>query len=226
MVAGCEARVPVGAPVEYAHVVTGVLQDRTIARLVVPDAASRVQVVLANIPGLLYRISTPAGSGLTPRVTRRGAVVRAGLAPTGQDGPDEVRIVLNRGVRWDIRLPAGAGEQSLDLARGRLTRLDVGASGLVELRLPRPYGTVPVTLTGGIGTLSVIAPQGAPVRLHLAGGAGSALTPWTADEELPPATTLAPAIWLTARDRYAVRAKAGIGILSLRRTEMSGAGSR
>ncbi len=54
------------------------------------------------MPGLLYRISTPADSGLAPRVSGRSGRFQAALLHTGRDGPDEVSIVLNRDVRWDI----------------------------------------------------------------------------------------------------------------------------
>ncbi|WP_250008968.1 hypothetical protein [Actinoplanes sp. M2I2] len=216
-ITGCERPVPVGAPDPGERVVTGPLQRRTGARLIVPDAASRIHVVLATLPGLLYRITTPGRSGLAPSVTRRGGTVLVALRPTGADGAHELRIVLNRAVRWDLRLPAGAGEQRLDLDRGRVTRLVVGPSGLVELRLPAPVGTVPLVLTGSIGTLTVSTPRTTPLRLQLAGGVGSALTPWTADEELPRATVLTPAIWPTARHRYWLRARSPIGLLTLRR---------
>ncbi|MCO8276983.1 hypothetical protein M1L60_41035 [Actinoplanes sp. TRM 88003] len=218
-ITGCEKTGTTALPEAREHTVTGPLQNRASARLFVPDASSRVHVVLANLPGLLYRITTPAGSGLKPRVVRRGGLVRLGLLPTGGKGPDEVRIVLNRTVRWDLRFPAGAGEQRFDLSRGRITRLDLGTAGLIELRLPEPGGTVPLTFTGSVGTLSVTAPRSTPLRLYLAGGVGSALTPWTADEQLPPATALAPAIWPTARDRYWLRVRAPVGLLSLTRAE-------
>ncbi|MBL7261939.1 hypothetical protein JKJ07_47485 [Actinoplanes sp. LDG1-01] len=214
--AGCEAR-GTEPPAPAQHVVAGPLEGRTGAVLVVSRAASRVRVVLANIPGMLYRITTEADAGLTPRVTSRGGQVRVALLPSGGTGPDEVSIVLNRNVRWDLRLPAGAGEQRLDLTRGRVSRLTVGASGLIEVRLPHPYGTVPLIVTGGVGTLAVTAPRGVPLRLNLARGARSALTPWTADEEIPPATTFAPAVWPTARDRYSLRTRSTVGILALRR---------
>ncbi|HET6533905.1 MAG TPA: hypothetical protein VFH03_25250, partial [Actinoplanes sp.] len=110
--------------------VAGSLHGRTGAYLLVRDAASRVEVRLADLPGLLYRISTPAGSGLAPRVTGPTGRIRVGLQSTGEDGPDIVTILLNRSVRWDIRLPAGAGEQRLYLAEGSVTRLDLGSSGL------------------------------------------------------------------------------------------------
>ena len=217
---GCDEHDPEPVPSVVGtreNVAVGPLQGRSGAFLTVGTAASRIQIVLAALPGLLYRISTPAGSGLAPRVTGHGGRVRATLRPTGADGPHEVRIVLNRDVRWDIRLPAGAGEQRLDLARGRVTRVVLGPSGLIEMRLPHPQGTVPLTLTGGVGTLTVTAPAATPVGLRLDGGAGSALTPWTANGEVPPGARFAPAIWATSRDRYALRARSTVGRLTMRR---------
>ena len=196
------------------HVAAGPLLDRTGAYLTVADAASRVQVTMATLPGLLYRISTPGDSGLAPRVTSENGNVRARLLPTGADGPDEVRIVLNRDVRWSIALPAGAGEQELDLRRGRLTRLGLGAAGLVELRLPAPSGTVPITLDGPVGSFVL---SGGPVRLELDQGAGHAALPWTsAGEEINSRAVVQTPGWARTVDRYAVRAHAGIGALTVR----------
>ncbi|HEX9999356.1 MAG TPA: hypothetical protein VGB74_02785, partial [Actinoplanes sp.] len=96
VLAGCHAEVPEpDSKVGAEHVTTGRLAGRTGAFLTLSDAASRVQVVVGKLPGLLYRISTPAGSGLAPRVRRDGGRVRASLRPASGDGPDEVRIVLN-----------------------------------------------------------------------------------------------------------------------------------
>ena len=206
MAASCRSSDP-APPVAPDIVVSGALMGRTGAYLTLRDAASRVRVVTAALPGQLYRISTPAGSGLAPRVTGQGGRIRAALHPTGADGPDEVRIVLNREVHWDIRLPAGAGEQQLDLARGRVTRLELGVSGLIELRLPRPAGTVPVTLLGSVGAVNVTVGAGTPMRFRLAEGAGSTTG-------LP--AGLEPPEWRTARDRYAVRARSAVGSLLLR----------
>jgi hypothetical protein len=140
------------------RVVAGALRGRNIAKLLVTDAASRVQVEAVELPGLLYRITAPAGGGLVPRVTTIRGLVRVALRPTGGSGPDTVRIVVNRAVRWDIRLPAGAGEQRLDLSTGRVTRIELGASGLVEMRLPRPSGRVPVVFRETVGTLVMSDP--------------------------------------------------------------------
>jgi len=198
------------------RVVAGSLHGRTGAYLMVRGAASRIDVRLAELPGLLYRISTPAGSGLAPRVTGGDGRVRVRLSPTGDDGPDTVTILLNRAVRWDIRLPAGAGEQRLFLAEGSVARLDLGSSGLLDVQLPRPVGTVPVTLRGGVGSVSVVAPRDAPVRFRLLGGAGSVDTPWTAGNGALVGAVLADPRWPAVADRYAVYARAGVGSLTLR----------
>jgi hypothetical protein len=168
---------PVPGTVARGHVLDGALHDRTGAFLTVCDAASTLHVRLAELPGLLYRISTPAGAGLAARVTGPAGRVNLGLRPNGDLGPHAVTIELNRAVRWDIRLPAGAGEQHLDLRRGRVTRVDVGASGLVDIRLPRPRGTVPITLTDAVGNVRLSAPAGTAVRLDLRAGARSVVMP-------------------------------------------------
>jgi hypothetical protein len=212
---GCR---PATTPVQVREtaqesVVAGALHGRSGAYLIVRDAASRVEVRLAEIPGLLYRISTPAGSGLAPRVTGGLGMVRLGLRPTAGGGPDTVLILLNRRVRWDIRLPSGAGEQRLDLADGRVARLDLGSAGLVEVTLPRPVGTVPVRLTGGVGD-AVFTGFG-PLRFSLRDGVGTIRTPWAAADGSPPGSVLVQPGWVDARDRYAVYARTGLGRLTV-----------
>jgi hypothetical protein len=195
------------------RVVAGSLHGRSGAYLVVRGAASRVDVRLAEIPGLLYRISTPADSGLAPRVTGGDGMVRLGLRPTGDDGPDLVTILLSRRVRWDIRLPSGGGEQRLDLSDGKVARVDLGSSGLVDVTLPRPVGTVPVRLTGGVGDVTFTGYG--PMLFSLRGGSGPVRTPWVTAGRAPPKTVLRQPGWLTTPDRYAVYARTGLGSLTV-----------
>src|SRR4051812_9504701 len=63
-------------PATPGHELAGSLHGRTGAYLTVADAASRVDVRMAGLPGLLYRITTPSGSGLAPRVTGPDGRVR------------------------------------------------------------------------------------------------------------------------------------------------------
>ncbi|MFC3990204.1 hypothetical protein [Actinoplanes siamensis] len=199
------------------RVQAGPLPNRTGAWLTVHDAASRIQVRTATLPGLLYRVSSAPDAGVAPVVTRRGGRVEVRLRATGSDGLDEVRIVLNRDLRWDLRLPAGAGEQQLDLRGGRVGRIDLGACGLAEVRLPEPAGTVPVTFTGGVGAVVLAADTSAPFRIRLDGGAGAVVTPWTTSNGTPMGAVLQEDGWHRAADRYEVRAAAGTGSVLLRR---------
>lgn len=210
------AIVPASRPAGPEHVVIAPLEGRTGAYLTVRDAASRVRVTLAVLPGLLYRISTPAGSGLEPLASGADGDIQVRLRPTGDDGPDDVRVVLNRDVRWDLRLPAGAGEQQLDLTGGRVARVDLGPSGLAEMRLPAPDGTVPVTLTQSVGRVVMVVPA-APVRLRLDLGAGAVVTPWEVRAAAGAGEVLEEPGWSAARDRYTVVARSGVGSLFLHR---------
>ncbi|RAK38437.1 hypothetical protein B0I29_105385 [Actinoplanes lutulentus] len=202
-----------------ARVLAGPLQARTGAWLTVGDAASRVRVRFAPLPGQLYRITTAPDAGVTPVVFRRGGRVVVRLRVTDGDGLDELRIVLNRDVRWDIRLPAGAGEQQLNLRQGRVNRVVLGSSGLAELSLPDPVGTVPVTFTGGVGAAIVTAATGAPFRIRFDQGAGSVVTPWTANNGTPAGTVLREPGYRRAADRYAIRVRSGLGDMTLRRRD-------
>jgi hypothetical protein len=188
------------------HVLAGALRGPGGALLIVRDAASRVEVRLTELPGQLYRISTPADSGLVPAVTRPRGRISVGLRPTGADGPDTVEILLNRSVRWDIRLPAGGGEQHLDLAAGRISRLAVGSgTGLVSLRLPPPRGSVPIVVAGAVGEVAVAVLPGTPLRLHLRGGADRVAVPWSSRPRAEPAgAVLGPPGWRRSPNRYAV----------------------
>ncbi|MEU4558090.1 hypothetical protein AB0F72_06865 [Actinoplanes sp. NPDC023936] len=201
------------------RVLAGPLQRRKGAWLTVGDAASRVRVQFAPLPGQLYRITTGPDAGVAPVVFRRGGRVVVRLRVTDGEGLDELRIVLNRDVRWDIRLPAGAGEQQLNLRHGRVRRVVLGSSGLAELSLPDPVGTVPVTFTGGVGSAVVTARTEAPFRIRFDQGAGSVVTPWTANNGTPAGTVLREPGYRRAADRYAIRVRSGLGDMTLRRRD-------
>jgi hypothetical protein len=194
----------------------GSLNGRTGALLTLSSAAAVVDLRLTDLPGLLYRISTPAGSGLAPKVTGADGMVRLRLIPTGEDGPDRVTILLNRHVRWDLRLAAGAGEQHLDLTRGRVGAVLVGAgAGLVRLRLPRPRGTVPIRLSGAVGSAQLIAPAGVPVAVRLARGATAMRLPWPARAPARVGATVRPPGWFLADDRYLLDARGDVGSVTV-----------
>jgi hypothetical protein len=204
------------APVRLPRQLDGSLDGRTGAHLTLGSAAAAVDLRLAALPGLLYRIRTPGDSGLTPRVTGRPGFVDVRLTPTGEDGVDRVHILLNREVVWQIRMTAGAGEKRLDLSGGRSSGIVLGGgAGLVRLRLPRPHGTTPVRLAGAVGALDVSVPASVPVRVRLGGGATAVTVPWPAPAAYRPGTVLTAPAWHTATDRYVIDSRSALGALTV-----------
>jgi hypothetical protein len=195
--------------------IAGALGGRTGAYLTLSDAAGRVDVRFADLPGLLYRVTTPYDGGLAPRVDGPPGHPRVRLRPTGGSGPETVAILLNRTVRWDIRLPGG-GEQRLDLRAGRLARVRLGGGGLVGLQLPAADRTVPITVAGSVGDFTLAAPARTALRLTLRGGAGRAAVPWAAGRAAGPGTSLTTPGWAGADDRYAVDVHGTVGALTVR----------
>ncbi|GAA3342000.1 hypothetical protein GCM10020358_35410 [Amorphoplanes nipponensis] len=78
-------------------------------------------------------------------------------------------------VAWTLRLAGGPAEQVVDMGAGGVAGIEVtGATGRLVLRLPRPEGTVSISVQGPVGELIVRTPTGTPVRLRLRGGATTA----------------------------------------------------
>lgn len=205
-----------GGRKDVEHHASGPLRDRTRARFELVSPAARVTVRTGDLGPDLYRISTPDDSGLAPAVTDTGEAVRLALTDTGGPGPDTVDIGLNQRVRWSVHLGAGAGEQRLDLATGTVSGVELSAGAAhIELRLPRPQGTVPVRMSGGAGRFDVRVPAGVPVQLRLASGAGTVSVDGAVRSGLGGGTVLTPQGWSATADRYAVEALAGVAALTV-----------
>ena len=85
-----------------------------------------------------------------------------------------VDLTLNDQLPWVIGLSTGASQTSLDLSGLKVSSVTVesGASS-VKLILPKPAGTVPVTVSGGAMHLAIQRPAGTPIRVSSSGGASS-----------------------------------------------------
>jgi hypothetical protein len=137
------------------------------------DSATSVRLHAADLGDDLYRISSPAGSGLLPRVVRSGAEVRLFLAPSAQPGTGVVDVAVNATVGWTLRLDAGVAESVLDMAAGKVDGVELsGGASRIELILPRPQGQLAVRMTGGVDQFLVKLVKLTPVRVRADSGAG------------------------------------------------------
>ncbi|GAB3937662.1 hypothetical protein GCM10027614_16280 [Micromonospora vulcania] len=123
-----------GAVAAGEQMLTAPLAGRRQATFVLADGLSSFELRVADLGEDLYRISSPAGSGLVARPELLGETVRLGLAPTGASGARAVRVLLSERVGWRLQLAGGVSSQVLDLTRARLLGVDLaGGSARTEL---------------------------------------------------------------------------------------------
>jgi hypothetical protein len=188
------------------------------ASLVVVNGATTVSVRSADLGDTLYRITTPADSQIAPSVAELSDRFQVHFNGTGQPGPSVAEVLLNKDVRWNVRLGGGASESLVDFSTGRLTGLEFSAgSSRIEVKLPRPTGTTVVRMSGGASDFIVRAPSGVPVLARMTGGAGSVTIDGQRRSGIAGNTELTPSDWDGATDRYEIDAVAGVSSLTVDR---------
>lgn len=181
-------------------------------RLIFKRGASRLTIGADASIDDLYRASF---EGKVPRFEVDGGTVtvtyRLGLHPPKGE------ITLSGRIPWSVEGHMGMSDVALDLGATRLLDLDIaGGSSKMELRLPRPEGTVSVRIGGGASRMEVIRPAGVPVSIRVGSGA-SHLT--VDDVEIDAAAGRrewrSPG-YETAPDRYDIRIGAGASAITVR----------
>ena len=225
--AGCAMVAAITGPVRLiGHAVpasashTAALPDRGQRRasLVLLEGAASVTVSSAALPGQLLRAWTPADSGIRPQLVVTAGTVQVDLDGTGRSGPGALSIQLSSSVRWQLRFSGGSSHTDLNIGNGHVSGIDFTAgSSVIAMTLPRPSGTVTITLAGGASQVSVRLPAGVPARLRLYGGASAATVGGRSYTGIAGGTVLTPSGWTAAVDRYDVAAPAGVSTISVTR---------
>ncbi|WFE99051.1 hypothetical protein [Micromonospora sp. WMMD964] len=179
---------------------TAPVAGRRTGTFVLADGLSSFDLRVADLGDDLYRITSPAGSGVVGRPVVSGETVRLDLADSGERGPGAVRVLLNERVTWRLHLVGGVSRQVLDLTRARLLGVELaGGSSRTEILLPaiteagtdngpgtgsapgtgkgpgspEGSGILTVRLTGGTSQLDIRLAGETPVRVRVGAGAGS-----------------------------------------------------
>jgi hypothetical protein len=183
------------------------------------SGVTAVTVRTEDIGDDLLRVSTPDDSQIAPVVNGEDPI-RVLTEGTGAPGPSIMDIRLAKGLRWNLRFSGGAQDQVVDLRAGGVSGVDFAAGVTrIELSLPKPSGAVTVRMAGGASEFVIHAPDGVPVRLRLAGGAGSATVDGNARSGIAGGTVIEPDGWSSATDRYDVDATAGVSSVVVDRKE-------
>jgi hypothetical protein len=199
-----------------AHVATLSASGQRGASLAVLSGAASVTVSAASMPGVLVRAWTPANSGIRPELVNVDGTVQVYLASTGNSGPAVVWIRVSSAVRWRLQFSGGASQTSVQMGNGQLTGIDFSAgSSLITMGLPRPAGTVTITLAGGASQVNVAMPAGVAARLQLFGGSSVAVLGGQTYTGIAGGTVLTGPGWGTAAHRYDFAAPAGVSQITV-----------
>jgi hypothetical protein len=191
-----------GAGTRPTDAAAGSIDGRTAAVFELARAAPTVIVRSGELGGSLYRIS-----GAT--VEQSGDVVRA----IG-DNQDTMTVELNYHITWQLRLSDGAMSETLDLRKVPVSGIEIsGNAGSVDLTLGEARGSVPVGVSGRVGTFAVHLPADLAMQVHVAGGADRVTLDGVTHTGVAAGTRFAS----DAADRYDIDATARIGTLTVDR---------
>jgi hypothetical protein len=196
--------------------VSGPVNGRESARFELVDGAGSVRLRADDLGDDLYRVTTPAGSGVTPTVEEADGAVRLHL-PAGEHGsPAEVTIVLNNAVRWTLQMDGGTAQTTVDLTGASVDGVDLhGGASRIDLTLPVPTSVVPVRMTGGVDQFLMKLAGATPVRVQVQSGAGQVTLAGATHKGIAPGQSFTANGWGNGEAGFDVQAVAGMSALTV-----------
>jgi len=205
-----------------SHVVSLSAGGRTSAALEVTAGTPVLDVSVARLPGTLLRVSTPDDAPVRPVLSGSAPIVLslAGAAAVGGDhgGGYAVSVVLSSAVVWSIDFAGGTQRTDADLRGGKVGGIAVTAgSDILDVSLPRPAGTMPFLLAGGVSQFLLSLPGGVPAQVTV--GAGASYVSVDDQDRIGVAggTVISPPGWATATSRFDIDATSGFSRLTVSR---------
>jgi len=213
-----------------SHVASMPRDGRAIAALKVADGTPVLDISVGRLGGTLLRVSTPDGAPVRPVLSGSELIVLslAGTPPgpaddRGKGSGYAVQVVLNSAVTWSLDLAGGTDRTQADLRGGKVGGIAVTAgSDILDVSLPRPAGTLPFLLAGGVSQFLLSLPGGVPARVTVGGGASSVSVDGQDLTGVAGGTVLTPPGWATAGSRFDIDAMSGFSRLAVSRWPSAG----
>jgi hypothetical protein len=207
----------------------------TRAELKVTSGTAILDVSVGKLGATLLRASTPDGAPVRPVLSDPGLIVLS-LAGTGpheqgsggppaqrQDSGYAVKVVLNAAVTWSLDLAGGTQLTKIDLRGGKVAGIAVMAgSDTLDMRLPRPAGTLPLLLAGGVSQFLLSLPSGVPAQVTVRGGASFVSLDGQQLTGIAGGTVVTSPGWAGAASRYDIDATSGFSRLAVSRRAAGG----
>jgi hypothetical protein len=203
-----------------AHIASLTVAGRSQAALKITGGTPVLDVSVANLHGALLRASTPDGAPIRPVLSGSAPIVlslaSAGTTSAGGKA-DAVTVLLSSSVVWSLDFAAGTQRTDADLRGGRVGGIAVTAgSDILDVSLPRPSGTLPFLLAGGVSQFLISLPGGVPTQVTVGGGASYVSGVGSQDlTGIAGGTVLTPPGWATAPSRLDIDATSGFSRLTI-----------
>jgi hypothetical protein len=207
----------------------------TRAELKVTSGTAILDVSTGKLGGTLLRVSTPDGAPVRPVLSDQGLIVLslAGVAPGGPgpagpgarrpDSGYAVKVVLNSAVTWSLDLAGGTQLTTVDMRGGKVAGIAVMAgSDTLDMKLPRPAGTLPLLLAGGVSQFLLSLPAGVPAQVTVGGGASFVSLDGQHLTGIAGGTVVTSPGWAAATSRYDIDATSGFSRLAVSRQAAGG----
>jgi hypothetical protein len=202
----------------------------TRAALKVIAGTPFLDIRMGQLGGTLLRVSTPDDAPVRPVLSGSGLIV---LSLAGADAPHRpagsggsgyvVKVVLNSAVTWSLDLAGGTQRTEADLRGGPVAGVAVTAgSAELDVSLPRPAGTLPFLLAGGVSLFRLGLPGGVPAQVTVGGGAAFVSVDDQNLTGIAGGTVLTPPGWATATSRFDIDATSGFSRLTVSRWSAAG----
>jgi len=198
----------------------------TRAALKVTAGTPFLDVSMGRLGGTLLRVSTPDDAPVRPVLSGSELIVLslAGASAEHIQGSGHaVKVVLNSAVTWSLDLAGGTERTQADLRGGKVAGVAVTAgSAVLDVSLPRPSGTLPFLLAGGVSQFRLSLPGGVPVQVTVGGGASFVSVDDQNLTGVAGRTVLTPPGWAAATSRFDIDATSGFSQLTVSRWSAAG----
>jgi hypothetical protein len=209
-----------------AHIASLPTAGRSHAALEITSGTSALDVSVANLHGALLRVSTPDGAPVRPVLSGSGPIVLSltgGGTTSARNTDYALTVVLSSSVVWSLDFAAGTQRTEADLRGGQVSGIAVTAgSDILNVSLPRPSGTLPFLLAGGVSQFLISLPGGVPARVTVGGGASYVSVGNQDLTGVAGGTVLTPPDWAAATSRLDIDATSGFSRLTVSQWNTAG----
>jgi hypothetical protein len=219
LLAGCTAivvrTIPKGspappAPVPYTASLPVDGASRATFQLLTGTPTLKIGMANLGANGKLLSVTAAAGATVPQLHLTNGSGTAGALASLSVQHAPAITVILNSAVSWQLDLAGGTTHTLADLRTGQVTGIAVTkGSDIIDLRMPKPDGSVLVRLAAGASQFLLSAPSGVQARITAGAGAGHISLDGLDHVGVPAGTVFTTPGWTLGAAGFDVDATAG-----------------